>query len=131
MMRLPLYAYGLLLTFDGYDAPEALCANAALLYRVLEELPRRIGMRPLGEPCIVGVSEPGIAGLSGFRFIMESHISIHTYEERGFVTADIYSCKAFDAEKAARYLARSFGIRAYDHDAHLRGRRFGAPGARE
>lgn len=118
------HSYGLLLAFDGYNASPEACADTTLLIQVLNELPARIGMRPLGEPHVVSVEEPGIAGLSGFRFIMESHISIHTYEERGFVTADIYSCKAFDAELAARFLCEAFSVPSYEHSVITRGARF-------
>lgn len=129
--RLPDNTYGLQLTFDGYGASKELCGNAALVHRMLDEMPARIGMRPLGSPHVVHVDEPGIRGLSGFRFIMESHISIHTYEERGFITVDIYSCKAFDAEKAAQLIARTFDVASYEHSVLLRGKRFGELGVLE
>ncbi len=124
MKTLPHGAYGLLLAFDGYDASNEACANVDLLHSVLIELPERIGMRRIGEPYSISVDEPGIAGLSGFTFIMESHISIHTYTERGFVTADIYSCKWFDTELAARYLIDVFAIGSYDTSHIVRGARF-------
>lgn len=124
---LPKHGYGVLLAFDGYAAPSARCADEELLRSVLIGLPEHIGMRRLGEPQIVSVDEPGIAGLSGFTFIMESHISIHTYAERGFVTADVYSCKWFDTDMAARYLAEIFGITSYEQNHVMRGARFGCP----
>lgn len=126
MKTLPEGAYGLLLAFDGYEASSDHCADEALLRSVLIGLPARIGMRRLGEPQIVSVDEPGIAGLSGFTFIMESHISIHTYAERGFVTADVYSCKWFDLGEATRYLAEAFSIPSFDTSHVVRGLRFGA-----
>jgi S-adenosylmethionine decarboxylase len=135
MTTLPQGAYGLLLTFDGYEASKESCADVGLLHSILTELPGRIGMRRIGEPRSVSVDEPGIAGLSGFTFIMESHISIHTYSERGFVTADIYSCKWFDAEVAARYIADAFAIPSYETSRIVRGARFDplpdGPGAHE
>ena len=124
MTALPQGAYGLLLAFDGYEASNDACANVDLLHSILVELPEKIGMRRIGEPRSVAVDEPGIAGLSGFTFIMESHISIHTYTERGFVTADIYSCKWFDVEVAARFLAEAFGITSYETNHTVRGTRF-------
>jgi S-adenosylmethionine/arginine decarboxylase-like enzyme len=84
-------------------------------------------MRPLGEPHIVSIEETGIAGLSGFTFIFESHISIHTYSERGFVTADIYSCKDFDIEAAKEYLLSAFKITASEIHVYARGLRFNDP----
>jgi len=47
-------------------------------------------------------------GLSGFVLIAESHISIHTFPEKNFVSVDIFSCKGFDAEFAAGYLKKAF-----------------------
>ena len=84
-------------------------------------------MRPIGFPQIVSVEEPGIAGLSGFTFIMESHISIHTYQERGFVTADIYSCKDFDTAAAANFIAAHFSVTTFETNVVLRGKRFNLP----
>ena len=80
----------------------------SLVYRLLERLPELIGMRRVGIPQILEVREEGVAGLSGFVFIMESHISIHTYAERGFLTMDIYSCKEFDTELALTVIQETF-----------------------
>ena len=124
MKPLPPHAYGLLLTLDGYGASEKICADISGLYRFLEQLPGLIGMRPIGSPHIVSVEEAGIAGLSGFTFIMESHISIHTYQEKGFVTADVYSCKNFDTKKVARYLSEYFHTSASESHTIIRGAQF-------
>lgn len=126
MKKLPKNSYGLLLAFDGYGASKTRCANTGMLYRFLYDLPGAIGMRRLGFPHIVRVDEPGVRGLSGFTFLMESHVSIHTYEERGFVTADIYSCKAFDADAVAAMLATYFATKTYTTKKVIRGRDFGS-----
>jgi S-adenosylmethionine decarboxylase len=119
-----LTPYGLLLTFDGYGAPAEFCFSIERLYRVLSELPSLLGMRALGTPHIVEVTEKGIAGLSGFTFIMESHISIHTYIEKGFVTVDIYSCKEFDTTGAIEYLTNNFLTESHEIHTIVRGIRF-------
>jgi S-adenosylmethionine decarboxylase len=124
MKNIPKDAYGLLLTFDGYGASKDLCGDVNLLHEILTALPGHINMRRLGNPHIESVDEPGIAGLSGFTFIMESHISIHTYIERGFVTADIYSCKWFDTEEAAKFLVKAFHIDSFEVSDIIRGARF-------
>lgn len=103
-------SYGLHLMVDAYGAPSEKLSDIALLYKLLSDLPGLIGMRRVSSPQILHVEEEGIAGLSGFVFIMESHISVHTYSERGFLTADVYSCKAFDYEKAVSYLREAFGF---------------------
>jgi S-adenosylmethionine decarboxylase len=117
-------SYGLHLMLDAYGASRKKLGDIALLYRVLSDLPGLIGMRRIGIPQILEITEEGIAGLSGFVFIMESHISIHTYSERGFITADIYSCKAFDHGKAAAYLKEVFGYATADMEVVERGKRF-------
>lgn len=38
-------------------------------------------------------------GATGFILLEESHISIHTWPENGFVAIDVFSCKPFDIEK--------------------------------
>ncbi|KND50389.1 MAG: hypothetical protein AB202_01895 [Parcubacteria bacterium C7867-007] len=116
--------YGLLLTFDGYGSPTEITYNKDFLYKLLQDLPPAIGMRALGKPHIVSVDEPGIAGISGFTFIMESHISIHTYSERGFVTIDIYSCKDFNTELAASLLQKAFQVEFFETQTLVRGRNF-------
>jgi len=122
MNQLPDSAYGILLAFDGYGADRRRCADTGKLYRFLYDLPGTIGMRRLGFPHIVRVDEPGIKGLSGFTFIMESHVSIHTYEERGFVTADVYSCKPFDTARITAMLATYFGTATHSARTLVRGR---------
>ena len=124
MKRLPKNAYGMLLAFDGYGADLKRCADTGPLYRFLYDLPGTIGMRRLGFPHIVRVDEAGIKGLSGFTFIMESHVSIHTYEERGFVTADVYSCKPFDAVQVSALLSAYFRTSTHASSVIVRGKKF-------
>ena len=116
---------------DAYGAPAERLGDIALLYRVLSDLPGLIGMRRVGLPQVLEVLEEGILGLSGFVFIMESHISIHTYSERGFITADIYSCKEFDHETAVAYLKESFAFTEADVQVIERGKRFHETGIAE
>jgi S-adenosylmethionine decarboxylase len=124
-------SYGLHLMLDGYGASREKLDDIALLYRVLSDLPDLIGMRRIGIPQILMITEEAIAGLSGFVFIMESHISVHTYSERGFITADIYSCKEFDHDKAAAYLKEAFSYATADVEVIERGKRFHEKGDQE
>ena len=53
-------------------------------------------MKKMAEPSVYRalaneVKDPG--GWTGFVVIQESHISIHTFPKRGFVSADVYTCK--------------------------------------
>ena len=109
---------------DGYGAPSHRLNDVSLLYRVLMDLPKKIGMRRIGFPHIVEITESPITGLSGFTFIMESHISVHTYSERGFFTADIYSCKTFDPKEVTRRLEQAFELKTIETKLVVRGSKF-------
>jgi S-adenosylmethionine decarboxylase len=50
---------------------------------------------------------PG-AGLSGVAVLAESHISIHTWPERGYAALDIFMCGACDPYKAIPVIKRAF-----------------------
>ena len=117
-------AYGLQLVLDGYGADRDLCEDVQHVYELLMKLPEHLGMRRVGFPHIIQIDEEGIRGRSGFTFIMESHISIHTYSERGFVTADVYSCKPFDAQLVRDLLTKAFKIQSYESNTMVRGMQF-------
>jgi S-adenosylmethionine decarboxylase len=50
---------------------------------------------------------PG-AGLSGVAVLAESHISIHTWPERGYAAIDVFMCGACDPYKAVPVMKRAF-----------------------
>ena len=49
-------------------------------------------------------------GMTGFLLLAESHVSIHTWPEAGFVALDILTCGALDAEAIARRFAEPLRI---------------------
>lgn len=46
-------------------------------------------------------------GLTGFCVISTSHMSIHCWPLRGFFSLDLFSCKEFDADRAAGMIERA------------------------
>ncbi|MEW6741437.1 MAG: adenosylmethionine decarboxylase [Planctomycetota bacterium] len=46
-------------------------------------------------------------GVSGTVVISESHLSVHTWPENGYVAIDIYTCGGLDPRPGFRYLARA------------------------
>ncbi|MAZ56679.1 adenosylmethionine decarboxylase [bacterium] len=89
-------AFGLHLMIDGYDAPKANLESESILRKMLNEIPQEMGMHLISEPVVVRVGpnnkkDPG--GVSGVVLIAESHFSVHTFPNRGFVTLDIYTCQ--------------------------------------
>ena len=48
-------------------------------------------------------------GVSGSVVIAESHLSVHTWPENGYVAVDIYTCGGLDPRPGFRLLAEAFG----------------------
>lgn len=121
--------FGLHLTLELYDCSKESINNPKLVKKMLSELPDMLGMRILTQPQVVfanpnGKRDPG--GYSGFVMIQESHISIHTFIKRRFVTADVYSCKHFNAEKAVKYFKQMFKTEDIEYSTEERGHRYPA-----
>lgn len=100
------------LLIDGFNGDSRKLASETAVRRFLETVPEVIGMTPITDPSIVRYqavnSEDG--GLTGFRIVAESHLSIHTYPETASLWADIFSCKTFDADKAIATVGEIFGL---------------------
>lgn len=107
-------AFGEHLIFDGYGCEFSSLNNMEICYDVLNKLVELAGMHKITEPMIIksdgnlilGGKDPG--GFTGAVFIQESHITIHTFAKRGFVTIDLYSCKEFDTSGILQYLTDVF-----------------------
>lgn len=88
--------FGEHLTIDGYGGDAEKLNDKEVVFCCLNELPKLLGMSKLSEPQVFFAPEnngkdPG--GWSGFIVVGESHISIHTFPLRRFVSIDVYSCK--------------------------------------
>lgn len=67
--------------------------------------------------------DPG--GLSGFVMIAESHISFHTFPNRGFVTIDVYTCKNdLDTEIITKKFTEMFQLTEVDEYTKPRGTKY-------
>ena len=120
--------FGVHLTLDGYGGAQHLLADADRVLACLSELPERLGMHKLAEPLLVELGhhspkDPG--GVSGFVIIAESHISIHTFPLRGFVSADVYTCQnTLDTEQICQYFAEAFDLQDLEINLVRRGTRY-------
>ena len=100
------------LIVDGYGGDSQKLRDMDQTYQLLDGYPSEIGMTKISPPYVfryVG-TKPEDWGVSGFVLIAESHISIHTFPDRGYVNVDIFSCKLFDAQKAIAYIQRHFNL---------------------
>jgi len=110
--------FGPHLMMDGYGCDKKKLQDLNLIYRLLDELPTRIGMTKIMPPYVFKYSglRPEDWGLSGFVLIAESHISVHTFPERNLVYLDVFSCMPFDADMVLKRLTEHFSLyRAVPH----------------
>lgn len=112
-------------TIDGYGGDLEKLSNKKSVEEALNELPEILEMKKLSKPQVYLAPEndkkdPG--GWSGFVVILESHISIHTFPRRGFVSADVYSCKnGMNREIIKKYFKEKFGLEKIEEHFILRG----------
>ena len=62
-----------------------------------------------GVPAAERQTDPKTKGTSAVQFILTSSIVIHTLDLLGAVYLNIFSCKSFDSDAAARFSAAAFG----------------------
>lgn len=121
--------FGLHLMLDVYNCDKEVLNDKSLVYDILDNLPNKIGMKKLMKPHVLFAEannkrDPG--GWSGFVIIQESHISIHTFIKRRFITADVYSCKKFDTKKVINYFKKAFKTKDIEFYIETRGKRYPA-----
>lgn len=121
--------FGLHMMMDMYNCSPDVLNNKSLVFDILNSLPGKMGMKKLTEPIVVfaqpnGKKDPG--GWSGFVMIQESHISIHTFIKRRFVTMDIYSCKQFDTDFAIKSFKKVFKTEDVEIEVEVRGKKYPA-----
>jgi len=117
--------FGEHVTIDGYGGDYEMLNDKNLVLKCLAELPEKLGMKTLTDPMAIeapdnGLKDPG--GWSGFVMIAESHISIHTFPKRGFVTADVYTCKnGVDTEAVIEFFKNRFKLEKVESQFIIRG----------
>jgi S-adenosylmethionine decarboxylase len=60
-------------------------------------------------------------GISGVAVLAESHISVHTWPERGFAAFDVFMCGDTHPENAIKVLERALKPSKVTRNIHLRG----------
>ena len=100
------------LIVDGKGADPEKLKDVDLIYNFLDEYPDKIGMTKIVPPHVYTYygQTPEDWGVSGFVIIAESHISIHTFPDKGYVNIDIFSCKEFDATSSLHDVQATFSL---------------------
>lgn len=118
--------FGLHLTLDLSECDPLLAGDMAHIYRILDELPARIGMTKIIPPYVFpycGIV-PADKGITGVVIIAESHITIHTFTEKDFAFCDVFSCRAFDTQAVTAYLTDALGAQRVEVTVIRRGQNF-------
>jgi S-adenosylmethionine decarboxylase len=125
-LKRPALGFGMHMTLDGYGSSHEQLANLDAIYEFLEHCPDVIQMTKIMPPYVFKYrgKVPEDWGVSGFVLIAESHISIHTFPERSFLSLDIFSCKNFDYQKAVAYVTKLFRISRHELNLLDRGLEF-------
>lgn len=120
--------FGEHITLDGYNGNYEKLNDKNLVLDCLNELPEKLGMHKLSEPVIYeapGNDKKDPGGWSGFVVIAESHISIHTFPAKGFVSADVYTCKnGMDLEFVLHYFKEKFDLKEIESNFIIRGKKY-------
>lgn len=120
--------FGEHVTFDGYNGCREALNDRGCVHNALVDLAERLGMKPLSEPAVYFAEsnyakDPG--GWTGFLVIQESHIGIHTFPARGFVSADVYTCKnGMDVQQIIGFLTERFRVKDQEVNFIKRGMKY-------
>lgn len=118
--------FGPHLILEAYGCPQELLGDLGLISQTLDAYPAQLDMTKIMPPYVFTYkgTVPDDWGVSGVVLIAESHISIHTFPDKGFVTLDIFSCRDFDVDAAIDYFCSVFKPERWDKEVLMRGREF-------
>ncbi|MFZ3043535.1 MAG: S-adenosylmethionine decarboxylase [Minisyncoccia bacterium] len=122
--------FGEHITIDGYGGSSERLDSEEAVYSAIIEICDALRMRPLMKPVILSapdnhIKDPG--GWSGFVIIAESHISIHTFPKRRFVSADVYTCQnGMDKEFVTDFFKQKFQLEDVETHFIKRGTKYPA-----
>ncbi len=126
MDKTKMEGFGPHLMLDLRQCNQEKLKDYSLIFNILHELPKKIGMTKITQPYVFPYSGlvPEDKGITGTVIIAESHISIHTFQEKDYCFVDVFSCKEFSVEFAAEYLINAFESKEFDKHIVHRGRYF-------
>jgi len=118
--------FGPHLILEAYGCPKDRLADMNLISQTLDEYPTQLDMTKIMPPYVFTYkgTVPDDWGVSGVVLIAESHISIHTFPDKQFVTLDIFSCREFDVDAAIAYFSSVFQPTSFEKQLLMRGREF-------
>ena len=98
--------------------PEKL-RSAEVLATIFDRAVRELGLHAAADP--LWRTFPGEGGVTGLLLLTESHLTCHTFPERGFAGFNLYCCRPRAEWPWRTHLAEMFGAREVDVRALARG----------
>jgi len=121
--------FGEHLIIDGYGCNPEKLSDKNKVGQVIQEIILETKMNKLSEiQCYevegtIGTKDSG--GITGMCIVKESHISIHTFTNRQYVSIDIFTCKnGMDIETIKKICQFGFDIKSSDSTLMKRGLHF-------
>jgi S-adenosylmethionine decarboxylase len=101
--------WGKLAAIDLHGCERSKLVDSAVIVAFLAELVPAIGMEAHGPVHIDRFGDGELEGWSAMQFIKTSAVSVHADEVGCRCFVDVFSCKEFEAERAARIAHSHFG----------------------
>jgi S-adenosylmethionine decarboxylase len=92
---------------DAHGCDPSPLRSCAALDRLFARIVDELGLHPLRDP--VWHVYPGQGGVTGLLLLSESHLSCHTFPERGFAAFNLYCCRPPEEWPWAERLAEALG----------------------
>ena len=101
--------WGVLAAIDLHGCKQARLADPDTIRRFVPAVIEAIGMRAHGPLMLDRFGDGELEGWSALQFIETSSITVHADEVFGRCFIDVFSCRPFDADKAAEIALEHFG----------------------
>lgn len=117
-------------TIDAWGCQNSSALNdVTVMFNLLLRITKLIRMNPLGPPVVYmveanDITHPEDTGVSGTMVFAESHLCVHTFVEKGYVFADVFSCKEFDPQIVEAALWEAFHFEHKEIRFFRRGKNF-------
>jgi S-adenosylmethionine decarboxylase len=104
------HGFGPHLMIDGKNCPTERLADLEAIFHFLNDLPESVGMTKISQPHVFPYKGlvPEDRGVTGHVIIAESHLTVHTFVDKGWVFFDVFSCKPFDTDQVTRTFQETF-----------------------
>jgi S-adenosylmethionine decarboxylase len=104
---------------DAHGCDPSLLRSSEALRRLFERIVHELGLHPVADA--VWHVFPGAVGITGVLVLSESHLTCHTFPERGFAAFDLYCCRPSQQWPWAERLAEAIGAASVNVRSLARG----------